>query len=61
MRVLVAGASGLIGTELVRTLRAEGHEVRRLVRRRPSAPDEVNWAPRRARSTCRLSATSTPS
>jgi uncharacterized protein (TIGR01777 family) len=45
VRVLVAGASGLIGTELVGTLRAEGHEVRRLVRRRPSAPDEVNWAP----------------
>jgi len=45
VRVLVAGASGLIGTELVRTLRAEGHEVRRLVRRRPSADDEVNWAP----------------
>jgi len=43
--VLVAGASGLIGTELVRTLRAESHEVRRLVRRRPSAEDEVNWAP----------------
>lgn len=45
MRVLVAGASGLIGTELVRTLRDDGHEVRRLVRRRPSSPDEVNWAP----------------
>jgi uncharacterized protein len=45
VRVLVAGASGLIGTELVRTLRADGHEVRRLVRRRPSADDEVNWAP----------------
>jgi uncharacterized protein len=45
VRVLVAGASGLIGTELVRTLRDDGHEVRRLVRRRPSADDEVNWAP----------------
>lgn len=45
MRVLVAGASGLIGTELVRTLRDDGHEVRRLVRRRPAADDEVNWAP----------------
>ncbi|MGN6325423.1 TIGR01777 family oxidoreductase [Pseudolysinimonas sp.] len=45
MRVLVAGASGLIGTELVRTLRADGHEVRRLVRRRPSGDHEVNWAP----------------
>lgn len=45
MQVLVAGASGLIGTELVRVLRADGHEVRRLVRRRPTADDEVNWAP----------------
>jgi len=45
VRVLVAGASGLIGTELVGALRAEGHDVRRLVRRRPSADDEVNWAP----------------
>ena len=45
MRVLVAGASGLIGTELVRTLRTDGHEVRRLVRRRPAAAEEVNWAP----------------
>jgi uncharacterized protein (TIGR01777 family) len=45
VRVLVAGASGLIGTELVRTLRADGHEVRRLVRHRPGAADEVNWAP----------------
>jgi uncharacterized protein (TIGR01777 family) len=45
VRVLVAGASGLIGTELVRLLRADGHEVRKLVRRRPSASDEVNWAP----------------
>ena len=45
MRVLVAGASGLIGMELARTLRDDGHEVRRLVRRRPSADDEVNWAP----------------
>tara|TARA_R110000868_G_scaffold6370_1_gene36333 strand:- start:28001 stop:28861 length:861 start_codon:yes stop_codon:yes gene_type:complete len=30
---------------LVRQLRAEGHEVRRLVRRQPRSDDEVNWAP----------------
>ncbi len=45
MTVLVAGASGLIGGELVRQLRTEGHEVRKLVRRTPSAADEINWAP----------------
>lgn len=45
MRVLVAGASGLIGTELVRRLRAEGHDVLRLVRREPRSQDERAWAP----------------
>ena len=45
LRVLISGASGLIGTELVRQLREEGHEVRKLVRRRPQADDETNWAP----------------
>lgn len=45
LRVLVSGASGLIGTELTRQLRGDGHEVLRLVRRQPQAPDEVNWAP----------------
>jgi len=44
-RVLIAGASGLIGSELTRQLRADGHEVLKLVRRRPTADDEVNWAP----------------
>ncbi len=42
-RVIVAGASGLIGRELVRQLRAEGVETVRLVRREPRAPDEVRW------------------
>jgi len=45
MRVLVAGSSGLIGTALVAQLRATGHDVLRLVRRRPSAPDERGWDP----------------
>jgi uncharacterized protein (TIGR01777 family) len=44
-RVLIAGASGLIGTELTRQLRADGHEVLTLVRRRRTAADEVTWAP----------------
>ncbi len=45
MRVLVAGSSGLIGTALVAHLRATGHEVLRLVRREPAAPDERGWDP----------------
>jgi uncharacterized protein len=45
MRVVVAGSSGLIGTALVPVLRRAGHEVIRLVRRRPAAPDERGWDP----------------
>ncbi|MFT7837341.1 TIGR01777 family oxidoreductase [Saccharothrix sp. BKS2] len=45
MRVVVAGSSGLIGTSLVAALRGAGHEVLRLVRRPPAAPDERGWDP----------------
>ena len=45
MLVAVTGASGLIGTALVRRLQAEGHQVLRLTRSRPSAPDQVRWDP----------------
>ncbi|GGP41594.1 TIGR01777 family oxidoreductase [Saccharothrix coeruleofusca] len=45
MRVVIAGSSGLIGTSLVAALRGGGHEVLRLVRRRPAAPDERGWDP----------------
>jgi len=45
VRVVVSGASGLIGTALVPALRAHGHEVIRLVRREPGAGDEVRWDP----------------
>ena len=45
MRVVVAGSSGLIGTALVAHLRGAGHEVLRLVRRPPAAPDERGWDP----------------
>jgi len=42
-RVVVAGASGLIGSALVDSLRADGIRVTTLVRRPPEAPDEVEW------------------
>ena len=45
MRVLIAGSSGLIGTALVSHLRETGHDVLRLVRRPPAAPDERGWDP----------------
>lgn len=46
-RIAVAGASGLIGSALVRSLTAEGHRVVRLVRREPTGPDEARWDPER--------------
>ena len=45
MRIAVTGASGLIGGALLPSLRAGGHEVLRLVRRSPTAGDEVRWDP----------------
>ncbi|MET0297020.1 MAG: TIGR01777 family oxidoreductase [Microbacterium sp.] len=42
-RIVVAGASGLIGGALVESLRADDVEVTRLVRRPAEAPDEVEW------------------
>ena len=45
MRIAVAGASGLIGSALVPAFAAAGHDVLRLVRREPSAADEVFWDP----------------
>ncbi|UQA95901.1 TIGR01777 family oxidoreductase [Streptomyces halobius] len=46
MRIAITGSTGLIGTELVRSLRADGEDVVRLVRRPPGAADEVRWDPR---------------
>ena len=48
MKVAVTGSSGLIGTALVASLRADGHEVIRFVRRPPQAAGEVRWDPRAA-------------
>lgn len=46
MRVIISGASGLIGSELGASLRADGHEVVALVRR-PAGAGEVRWDPAR--------------
>ncbi|WP_030291673.1 TIGR01777 family oxidoreductase [Streptomyces katrae] len=47
MRIAITGSTGLIGQALVRSLRADGHDVVRFVRRTPAAPDESAWDPRR--------------
>ena len=45
MRVLISGASGLVGSEVARQLEAQGHEAIRLVRRRAKTAREVEWNP----------------
>lgn len=45
MKIVMSAASGYIGTALVPALRADGHEVVRLVRRETRAGDEVRWDP----------------
>ncbi|WP_432565013.1 TIGR01777 family oxidoreductase [Kineococcus sp. SYSU DK003] len=45
MRIVVSGASGLIGRHLVAHLRGAGHEVLVLVRRSEREPHEISWDP----------------
>lgn len=45
MKVVVSGASGLIGSALVPALEAAGHDVLRLVRRDARGASEVAWDP----------------
>ena len=45
MKIVIAGASGFIGTELVAQLLAAGHTVIRLVRRATQSADERSWDP----------------
>jgi uncharacterized protein len=45
MKILVSGASGLIGTALIPVLEHEGHSVSRLVRGAPRESSEIQWTP----------------
>jgi len=47
MHVVISGASGLIGTALAESLRADGHRVVALVRRVARTADESPWDPAR--------------
>lgn len=45
MKVLISGATGLVGTELIAQLKQQGHQPIRLVRRKANSPDEIEWDP----------------
>jgi uncharacterized protein (TIGR01777 family) len=45
LRIVVAGASGFLGTQLKNELVERGHAVTSLVRKPTSAPDESTWDP----------------
>jgi uncharacterized protein len=47
MRILLAGASGFLGTRLADRLTTSGHDLTRLVRRAPRRPGEMSWQPGR--------------
>ncbi|HKW16028.1 MAG TPA: TIGR01777 family oxidoreductase [Terriglobales bacterium] len=46
-KVLISGASGLIGSALVHALESRGHNVTKLVRRAPLTSQEMPWDPMR--------------
>ncbi|MCW2918751.1 MAG: NAD-dependent epimerase/dehydratase [Actinomycetia bacterium] len=54
MRVAITGASGLIGSALTTSLRADGHDVVRMVRKEARRPDEARWDPHGAVDTAAL-------
>lgn len=43
MKILISGASGLVGTHLIPTLEAKGDEVYRLVRKATQSSVEIQW------------------
>jgi uncharacterized protein (TIGR01777 family) len=45
MRIAVTGATGMIGSEITRSLRSDGHEVRPVSRRASSEPGAIRWDP----------------
>lgn len=45
MKIAISGSSGLIGGALCESFRADGHDVRRLVRSDSEEPDAIRWDP----------------
>ena len=52
MKVMITGATGLVGTALIQSLRADGHQVCRLLRKKDEdeqdakQPGDIEWDPR---------------
>jgi len=47
MKILIGGSHGLVGTALIKSLEAEGHEIYQLVRYAPRSDSEIEWSPDR--------------
>jgi uncharacterized protein len=47
MKILISGSHGLVGTDLIKALEPEGHEIFRLVRHAPGSKSEIEWSPDR--------------
>lgn len=47
MKILVTGATGLVGSELVPFLTGQGHDILRLTRRQPQEANDIRWDPAR--------------
>ena len=45
MKILVTGATGLVGRELTNSLTSAGHEVLRLTRQNPTEVNDIPWNP----------------
>ncbi len=43
MKILISGATGLIGKHLIPILQAKGHEIFSLVRKEPKSDHEIQW------------------